>query len=130
MNFNDYLNKLKLHFKDSYGLDRFSTYLLLLGLPLLLGRWTMFVGFASIAYGTWRSLSKDKYRRRLELSAFENYASILKLKVNRHLYKLKELPNFKVFKCPNCSQKLRVPRGKGKIVVTCKKCGNEFKGKC
>ena len=34
---------------------------------------------------------------------------------------------YKVFKCPKCSQKLRVPRGKGKIMITCRRCGNEFK---
>ena len=33
---------------------------------------------------------------------------------------------YKVFKCPECKQKLRVPRGKGRIQITCKRCGNEF----
>lgn len=35
-------------------------------------------------------------------------------------------PNHKIFKCPNCGQKTRVPRGKGKIAIRCPKCGNEF----
>ena len=30
------------------------------------------------------------------------------------------------FKCPNCGQQLRVPRGKGKITVTCRSCGASF----
>ena len=29
-------------------------------------------------------------------------------------------------KCPNCGQMLRVPRGKGKITVTCRGCGASF----
>ena len=33
---------------------------------------------------------------------------------------------FRFFKCPACSQKIRVPRGKGKIEITCPKCGNKF----
>lgn len=35
-------------------------------------------------------------------------------------------PNHKIFKCPNCGQKTRVPKGKGKIAIRCPKCGNEF----
>ena len=33
------------------------------------------------------------------------------------------------FKCPNCGQQLRVPRGKGKITVTCRNCGVSFEEK-
>ncbi len=33
---------------------------------------------------------------------------------------------YHIYKCPQCGQKLRVPRGKGKIAISCKKCGNEF----
>lgn len=34
---------------------------------------------------------------------------------------------FKVFACPACRQRARVPSGKGKIEITCPKCGNHFK---
>lgn len=34
--------------------------------------------------------------------------------------------NYKVFSCPTCKQKLRVPRGKGKISISCPKCGTSF----
>lgn len=32
----------------------------------------------------------------------------------------------KIYKCPNCSQKIRVPRGKGKIRIRCPRCRIEF----
>ncbi len=36
--------------------------------------------------------------------------------------KIASLMDFNVFPCPNCEKKLRVPRGKGKIRVTCPQC--------
>ena len=30
------------------------------------------------------------------------------------------------FKCPNCKERLRVPRGKGKIIITCPRCNTQF----
>lgn len=37
-----------------------------------------------------------------------------------------ELKQYKYFICPQCAKRLRVPRGKGKIRVTCTHCGNVF----
>ena len=37
-----------------------------------------------------------------------------------------EYRTYRYLICPQCSQRLRVPRGKGKIRVTCTKCRNQF----
>ena len=33
---------------------------------------------------------------------------------------------YSYFRCPQCGQQLRVPRGRGKISITCPKCGHQF----
>jgi hypothetical protein len=40
--------------------------------------------------------------------------------------KYNEYRKYKITKCPNCKQKLRLPRGKGEIIVTCKRCSVKF----
>ena len=37
-----------------------------------------------------------------------------------------EYRTYRYLICPQCSQRLRVPRGKGRIRVTCTKCRNQF----
>lgn len=129
LNFKNILNKLAYQFRDSYGFDKLSKYLIIIGVILTTGRYTAIFGYAIVIYSLWRSISKNKYKRYQELVVFENYLSILKQWFYRTKASIIDNRNFKVFKCPNCSQKLRVPRKKGKIVITCKKCGTEFKGR-
>lgn len=40
-----------------------------------------------------------------------------------------EIKHYKYLVCPQCAQRLRVPRGKGKLRVTCTRCGNRFETK-
>ena len=44
----------------------------------------------------------------------------------RKKHKFGQQKEFCIYKCPSCGQKLRVPRGKGRIAIRCKRCGNEF----
>lgn len=36
---------------------------------------------------------------------------------------------YKYFKCPSCKVKVRVPKGKGMLEITCPKCGRTFRKK-
>jgi len=130
LNFRKYLDKLSYSLKDCYGLDKLSKTLYGVGIVLSLIPYVNSLGIIAIFYSSWRCFSKNKYRRFQELMAFENRLQLVKGKFNHTKSNIKQLQNYKIFKCPNCSQKLRVPRGHGKIIITCKKCGTEFKGKC
>lgn len=72
-----------------------------------------------LVYSFWRMFSKNYQKRYLENQKF--------LQI---FYKIRnffvEKKTYAIFKCPNCKQKLRAPRGRGKILVTCSKCHNEF----
>lgn len=35
----------------------------------------------------------------------------------------------KFYRCPQCKQPLRVPKGKGRISITCRNCGEHFEKK-
>lgn len=37
--------------------------------------------------------------------------------------------DYRFFRCPSCHTLLRVPRNKGKLLLTCRKCGNRFEKK-
>jgi len=75
-----------------------------------------------------RMLSKNTYKRREENAKFMRKAqpAIKWLRLQQSIRKDKA---HRYFKCPNCSQYLRVPRGKGKITVTCRSCGASFQEK-
>lgn len=142
-------------FQGRYGFDLLSKILVLLGLMFLVWRniITLTIGFALVLYGTYRAFSKNITARSNEAFKFESFirnklGNVLARRnsygngnmngnkgFNFGNYKDKvaswynERKNYKIVQCPNCSQKLRLPKGKGKIVVTCKKCANEFKMK-
>ncbi len=129
MNWKNYFSRIAYYFRDSYGYDKFSKFLLIAGIILSFGKYIALLGYAVIIYAIWRSISKNKYKRHQELLIYENYLLIFKQKYYSYKNHIVEGRQFKIFKCPNCSQKLRVPRKKGRLVITCKKCGTEFRGK-
>lgn len=116
-------------FKGSYGWDKLSIFLAIAGALLLFNKFTIIFGVILIIYAAWRSFSKNTFMRQQELLVFQRISYNFNQSIQRYERKFNEFRQYKIFKCPNCSQKLRVPRGKGKITISCKKCGTEFKGK-
>ena len=86
------------------------------------------VSFVSIAIALFRTFSRNPVRRRAENAKFLKIAgpALQWFRLRRTIHRDKE---HCYFKCPNCGQQLRVPRGKGKITVTCRSCGAVFEEK-
>lgn len=75
-----------------------------------------------------RTLSRNLTKRREENQKFLRKAGpvIRWWRLRSTIHRDKE---HRYFKCPSCGQQLRVPRGKGKITVTCRGCGASFQEK-
>lgn len=130
MNINDlFKNSNKKQNGGNYGFDRFSKFLLIVSIIFLTNKWTGAIGVFLLIVVIFRYFSQNKYKRHLEEMAYEQWINRIKYDFNTKINKLKDRKTHVIKKCPNCGQKLRLPRGKGKIVVTCKACGKEFKAR-
>ena len=70
--------------------------------------------YALMFWALFRMFSRNTYARYEENRKFLRFFD--RLKDREHRY----------FSCPKCSQPVRVPRGKGKIAITCPKCREKF----
>jgi len=86
------------------------------------------VCLALIVYSMFRMLSRQVEKRRTENAAFLNFLRPLRRKCSAITCRLRDREH-RYFRCPNCGQQLRVPRGKGRIQVTCRACGITFEEK-
>ena len=107
-----------------YGTDKLNMYILGIGViisivaifipsPLI----TMILAILSYALMFWaifRTFSRNTYKRYQENRKF--LMLLDRIKDRKHRY----------FTCPRCRQPVRVPRGKGKIAITCPKCKEKF----
>ena len=78
-----------------------------------------------LVYLLFRLLSKNQEKRQMENARFYAlFRSIGRWKRGRKGIKTDKV--YYYFKCPTCGQSMRVPRGLGKIEVTCKACSSRF----
>ena len=117
-----------------YGGDQLNMSMMVLYLVcyllFMLTRWKLFYWLSLIllGYSLFRMFSRNIIKRREENYKFMHLAEpVFKwFRLQRTMRRDKE---HRYFKCPNCGQYLRVPRGKGTITVTCRGCGASFKEK-
>lgn len=73
-----------------------------------------------------RIFSRNTAKRRLENERFLRLIKPLTDRRERWLQKKRQKNLYCFFKCPQCSTVLRVPKGKGRIRITCRCCGYVF----
>ena len=118
-----------------YGVDQFGRFLSSAALVLLIvnlfvrvvvGRILYFLVLAILVYNIFRMFSKNTTARYKENVAY--------LKVKNRVVgwyanlrrRIRESKTHRFYKCPTCKTTVRVPKGKGKIRITCPKCGASF----
>ncbi len=76
-----------------------------------------------------RMFSRNVYKRQEENGKYLRirYQVFAKLKAVKERWVQRK--DYKFFRCSSCHAVLRVPRGRGKIKIVCRKCGNTFIGK-
>ena len=103
-----------------YGTDRLNTVVLGIGLvACLIGMFVSspipsllltLISYACMFWALFRTFSRNTYKRYQENRRFSQLLEQLKDRNNRY------------FSCPKCHQSVRVPKGKGKIAITCPRC--------
>ncbi len=107
-----------------YGTDKLN--MAILGVGLVLCLVSMFlrvpavnmlltlISYVLVGIAIFRTLSRNTYKRYQENRKY--LGMLQRMKDRQHRY----------YDCPRCHQQIRVPKGKGKIAITCPKCGEKF----
>jgi DNA-directed RNA polymerase subunit RPC12/RpoP len=77
------------------------------------------LGWIGIVIFVYRTMSKQIYDRSEENTKFLRYMKLWSLKMDYR-------KTARIYMCPQCGKMIRVPKGRGKIQITCPKCGNKI----
>ena len=115
-----------------YGIDEFSRFLMIAGVVLLF--MGIFKPLAFLAIPAWilviyayfRCFSRNVVKRSSERDRYLRISGRFKGKFELIGRMWKERKTHKYYRCSRCRTMVRVPKGKGRIAITCPKCRNEF----
>lgn len=123
--------KLQRFFRNRYGADPLG--LALVGTSLIssilasitrIGLFSI-VSMIIMAYEIYRMFSKNYVKRRIENDHYMEYKTIVQRRWKVIRNSLQDRNNH-YYMCPKCHQIVRVPKGRGKIEITCPSCRNKF----
>ena len=115
-----------------YGSDQFNVFLVILAIVLMIlilffirNSFLSAIVWLILIYSLYRIYSRNIYRRRAENDKYLSIIQPIQKRISM-IKKNREDHEHKYFLCPECKQTVRVPRGHGKITITCPKCSNKF----
>ncbi len=115
-----------------YGVDDFSKFLLYATLALCVI--TLFIRsrilnlllLAGIIYLYFRMFSKNYQKRCQENLWFLRRKDKFLNFFHRKKSLAQQKKVYRIYICPGCKQKIRIPKGHGKVQITCPKCHTDF----
>ena len=115
-----------------YGIDSLCRFTLIAGLvSMLLAGWNdsmllSLLSWACIILTYFRMFSRNIYKRSAENQWYLTKTYKLRSAFYRQKNLLIQRRTHHIYKCPSCRQKIRIPRGKGRIEIRCPKCSATF----
>ena len=115
-----------------YGADELSKFLTGVGMALIIlnillrSRIFNLLFWVCLIYSYYRMFSKNYSARYAENQKFLQMKTKFSYKLENHKRLREQKKIYHIYSCPYCKQKIRIPKGKGTIIVTCPKCKQEF----
>ena len=131
-------DKFNKFMQGRYGVDDFSRFIMGVALTLIIltmvvtmfnrnvGSILDFLGIAAIVYAYFRIFYRNIQQRYAENQKYLQVTSKFRLRFNKEKNLMKQRKTHHIYSCPGCGQKIRIPRGKGKIEIECPKCHTKF----
>lgn len=115
-----------------YGMDGLGQFIMWTSVVLILlscffgGKILYPLALVLLFLGYFRVFSRNVQKRYQENCTYYRYVSKVKEFFQRQKSYLQQSKTHHIYKCPQCKQKIRIPRGKGKVAIRCRRCGTEF----
>lgn len=115
-----------------YGVDTLGKYSLGAGLAtmvlsIVFDSYTLsLLSWFFIILTYFRTFSRNLYKRSSENQTFLNKTYKLRTWFGKQKNMMAQRKTHHIYRCPGCKQKIRVPRGKGRIEIRCPKCHTTF----